>query len=175
VLRLVIASPELARRYRTELIGLLQTTVGNGAPLGFFHPLSMEDAGSYWDGAIASLARAERVLILALAEERVVGMVQLEFASKQNARHRAEVQKIAVLPAYRRSGVGHMLMAAVETEARRAGRTLLVLDTREGGMGEAFCGRLGWIRSGRIPAYVRDEDGTPHATILFHKELDGAS
>jgi GNAT superfamily N-acetyltransferase len=105
----------------------------------------------------------------------VVGAVQLELASKQNARHRAEVQKLAVLPAYRGRGVGRMLMAAIESEALRAGLTLLVLDTREGGMGEPFIERLGWIRSGRIPAYVRDKDGTPHATILFHKELDTPS
>jgi acetyltransferase len=115
------------------------------------------------------------VLVLAVDEGLLVGTVQLEFASKQNARHRAEVQKLAVLPEHRGRGVGHALMAAVEAEAVRAGRTLLVLDTREGGMGEAFCERLGWIRSGRIPGYVRDRNGTPHATLLFHKELDGVS
>jgi hypothetical protein len=65
-----------------------------------------------------------------------------------------------------------MLMAAIEAEAARDGRTLLVLDTKEGSFAEGFYERLGWSRSGRIPGYVRDESGRFHAQILFHRRLD---
>jgi ribosomal protein S18 acetylase RimI-like enzyme len=173
--RLMVATPDDARAYRAGLMDLLRATVGDGAPLGFLHPLSEDDARVYWDDVFASLARGERVLVVALDRARVVGAVQLELAAKQNAGHRAEVQKLTVLPDYRGHGTGRLLMERIEAEARRAGRTLLVLDTREGGYAEQFYERLGWHRSGRIPGYVRDERGMPHATIVFHKSFDDAS
>jgi acetyltransferase len=175
VLELVVADPALVRTHRAGLIGLLRATVGGGAPLGFLHPLSESDARGYWDGVVASMERDERLTILALDGDLVVGTVQLEYASNQNARHRAEVQKLAVHPGHRGRGLGRMLMAAIEAEAARHGRSLLVLDTREGGFAETFYERLGWNRSGRIPGYVRDENGAPRVTIFFYKDLDGVS
>lgn len=169
--RLVVASTDLAREHRASLIALLQATVGDGAPLGFLHPVSESDAGAYWDQAIASLARGERVLILAFEDDGVVGAVQLQLEKNQNAKHRAEVQKLAVLPSRRGAGIGKALMAAVEEEARRLRRPLLILDTREGGYAERFYERLGWERSGRIPDFMRDESGRPHAAIIFHKMI----
>jgi acetyltransferase len=171
-IRLLVATPDDAGAHRTGLVDLLRATVGDGSLLGFLHPLSESDARSYWDGVTESLARGERILVLALDGTRVVGTVQLELAGKQNSRHRAEVQKLAVLHEYRGRGIGRKLMDAIEAEARRAGRSLLVLDTREGGLAEVFYVRLGWHRSGRIPGYVRDESGRSHATILFHKSFD---
>lgn len=173
--RIAVATPDLAREHRAGLIALLQATVREGAPLGFLHPVSESDAGDYWDRTLASLARGERLLILALEDRAVVGAVQLELADKQNARHRAEVQKLAVLPSHRGARIGKALMSAVEDEARRLNRTLLILDTREGGFAERFYERLGWQRSGRIPDFMRDERGRPHAAIIFHKQLVAVS
>jgi [ribosomal protein S5]-alanine N-acetyltransferase len=174
VLRLVVADASLVGAHLGELTELLRATVGDGAPLGFLHPLSEADARAYWDGVVASMTRGERLTILAVDGEAIVGTVQLEYASNQNARHRAEVQKLAVLPGHRGRGVGRVLMAAIESEAARNGRTLLVLDTREGGFAETFYERLGWSRSGRIPGYMRAEEGRFHAAIAFHKELADA-
>ena len=169
--RLTAATIEDIRAHRRGLIALLQATVVNGAPLGFLHPVSEADAGAFWDRAAASIDRGERVVVLAFEGERLAGAVQLELAANRNARHRASVQKLAVLPEFRGRGIGRALMRSVEDEAREAGRTLLVLDTREGGYAEGFYEGLGWVRSGRIPDFMRDEAGHPHAAIIFHKNL----
>lgn len=169
--RLVIATSDDARAHRSGLIDLLTSTVHRGTPLGFLHPLSPDDAGGYWDGVIASLDRRERVLLLVIDDDRVLGTAQLEFATKQNARHRAEVQKVIVHPSLRGGGLGRTIMDAVEAEALRHGRTLLILDTLEGGVAEPFYARLGWQRTGVIPEYVKDELGVPRATVVFHKIL----
>jgi GNAT superfamily N-acetyltransferase len=169
--RLTAATAGDIRDHRAGLAVLLQATVVNGAPLGFLHPVSDTDADAYWERVAASIDRRERVVVLAFAGENLAGAVQLELAANQNARHRASVQKLAVLPELRGRGIGRALMRSVEDEARRAGRTLLVLDTREGGYAEKFYEDLGWVRSGRIPDFMRDEAGHPHAAIVFHKNL----
>ena len=169
--RLTAASAFDIRAHRTGLIALLQATVVGGAPLGFLHPVSDADADAYWDRVAASVDRRERIVIVAFEGDRLVGAVQVELAANQNARHRASVQKLAVVPELRGRGIGRALMRSAEDEARRAGRTLLVLDTREGGYAERFYEDLGWIRSGRIPDFMRDEAGHPHAAIVFHKNL----
>jgi ribosomal protein S18 acetylase RimI-like enzyme len=171
--RLTAATVEDIRAQRSGLIALLQATVVNGAPLGFLHPVSDADADAYWDRVVASVDRRERIVVLAFEGGRLAGAVQLELAANQNARHRAAVQKLAVHPELRGRGIGRALMRSVEDEAREAGRTLLVLDTREGGYAERFYEDLGWVRSGRIPDFMRDEAGRPHAAIVFHKNLAG--
>jgi GNAT superfamily N-acetyltransferase len=173
MIRLVNADPASVKSHREGLVALLQATVGGGAPLGFLHPLSEADARAYWDEVAESVDHGERIVLIALDEGRVAGSAQLEFASKQNALHRAEVQKLTVLPDCRNRGLGRMLMDAIEAEARRAGRTLLILDTREGGDAERFYEKLGWVRSGRIPGYFYDETGTFQTTVLFRKVIDG--
>jgi len=172
MIRLVTADPTLVRTQMPGLMALLQATVGQGAPLGFLHPLSDDDARGYWEEVQASLGQGERVVLVALDDRRVVGSAQLEFASKQNARHRAEVQKVSVLPDYRNRGVGKMLMDGIEQEARRAGRSMLILDTREGAYAERFYEKLGWVRVGRIPGYFYDENRTMQTTVIFYKAID---
>jgi len=171
--RFTAATAADIRDHRAGLIALLQATVVNGAPLGFLHPVSDADADAYWDRVAASIDRRERIVVLAFEGGRLAGAVQLELAANPNARHRASVQKLAVHPELRGRGFGRALMRSIEGEAREAGRTLLVLDTREGGFAERFYEDVGWVRSGRIPDFMRDEAGQPHAAIVFHKNLAG--
>lgn len=69
---------------------------------------------------------------------------------------RGKVQRVAVLAAHRRRGVGAALMAAVEIEARRAGRAKLVLGSQLNAL--PFYERLGWEASGD----VFSDAGIPH-------------
>ena len=99
----------------------------------------------------------------------LVGTVMLEFASSPNQPHRAEVQKLLVHPDTRRRGVARALMARAEAEARRAGKTLLTLDTRAGDAAENLYRAMGWHEAGRIPGYALNADRTPCDTIFFWK------
>jgi acetyltransferase len=156
---------------RQGLVGLLVDTVDAGAAVGFLAPLPQEVAESYWRDVERELGHGHRELLVAERDGAVVGAVQLELAEQPNARHRAAVAKLLVHSSAQRQGIARTLMREVEELARSHGRTLLVLDTREGEAGEALYLSLGYIRAGRIPGYARSSSGGRHATVLFYREL----
>jgi acetyltransferase len=163
--------PKDAARWLPQLIVLLQDAVDSGASVGFLAPLSDVDAYHYWMKAFVQLSEQGRIILAAVHEGTVVGSVQLEQASQQNAQHRAEVQKLLVLRAWRRQGIGLELMTAIEQAARQAGRSLLVLDTRLGDAAEQLYTRMGYTRVGVIPRFALSSSGTLEATVLFCREL----
>ena len=159
-------------RHRPNLVALLQDVVDGGASVGFVPPLGSDEAAAYWDTVAATLKGGGRRLWIARAANRgIVGAVQLDLASQANGHHRAEVIKLMVLSSVRRQGIGRLLMEAVEAEARKLGRTTLVLDTREGDPSEALYRGMGWQPAGTIPRYARSADGTFHTTAFYYKLL----
>lgn len=166
----VLGAREL-RRFLPQLISLLQDAVAGGASIGFLPPLSEHDARAYWDEVAAALKGRFRILLIAEEDGAVVGTVQLDMASRANGLHRAEVAKLMVHSAHRRRGIAAELMQAVENAARHAGRTTLILDTREGDPSERLYLKLGYRRAGTIPEYARSADGTLDATVFMYKLL----
>jgi GNAT superfamily N-acetyltransferase len=154
-----------------ELTELLQDGVNHGAAMGFLAPLSYEEASSYWLEVIEALQGPNRILLVALENEKVVGSAQLDLASRANGLHRAEVMKVMVHSQHQRKGIGKALMKAVEEKAKEHTRTTLVLDTREGDVGEGLYLKSGFVRSGIIPNYARSSDGSLHATVVMYKLL----
>jgi len=155
-----------------DLVELLQDSVENGASVGFLLPFSNSSNQTYWEQTLNEIESGSRILLIAEKNDHVVGSVQLELATKPNALHRAEVQKLLVHTRHRRQGLGRALMNAVEKVARDLGRTLLVLDTLQGDNGERLYGRCGYVRVGEIPKYASLSDGSLHATVMFYKFLD---
>jgi acetyltransferase len=92
---------------------------------------------------------------------------------RPNARHRAEVTKVMVHTKTRRQGIGRALMRVVEAEARRRGRTTLVLDTRRGDHAERLYAGAGWTLAGLIPKYARSANGRLDASAFYYKLLKG--
>jgi acetyltransferase len=156
---------------RKGLVALLIDIVDAGAAVSFLAPLSPEAAEHYWQDVEVALAHGQHELLVAERDGVVVGAVQLALSAWPNGRHRAEVAKLLVHGSARRQGIGRSLMREVEEVARSHGRTLLVLDTREGDAGEALYRDLGYVRAGRIPDYARSSSGELHATVLYYREL----
>lgn len=154
-----------------KLASLLQNAVTNGASVGFLLPLSEEDALVYWQDVAKAIESSSRILLIAKADDELAGTVQLDLATRANGSHRAEVAKLMVHTFFRRQGVARLLMNAIEIEARSAGRTTLVLDTREGDPSEALYAKLGYVRAGVIPEYARSTDGKLHSTVFMYKLL----
>ena len=152
-----------------ELIEILRDSVDHRASVGFLPPLAPEEARRYWAQVIADLERGGRVLLVARLAGHIAGTVQLEPASKRNATHRAEVQKLLVHTSARRQGIGGALMQAIEREAIGLGRTLLVLDTVKGDDAERLYPRLGYTRAGEIPHYAISADGGLDTTVVFYR------
>jgi GNAT superfamily N-acetyltransferase len=153
-----------------ELCTVLIDCVEGGASVNFMLPMSHAKAEGYWRSTAARVERAELLLLVAEDERGIVGTVQLLFAQPENQPHRADLAKMLVHRRARRAGVGAALLAAAETAARAAGRTLLVLDTASAAA-ERLYARGGWQRLGTVPRYALMPDGAPCATVFFYKSL----
>jgi GNAT superfamily N-acetyltransferase len=152
-----------------RLAEILCACVDAGASVSYLPPLAPGVARAFWKRAATDVAAGTRILLAAWDDAVMVGTVMLEFASSPNQPHRAEVQKLLVHPDGRRRGVARALMARAEAEARRAGKTLLTLDTRAGDAAENLYRAMSWHEAGRIPGYALNADRTPCDTIFFWK------
>jgi len=165
---------------REDLAALLLACVRGGASIGYLETMTASEAASYWDTVIADLAADRRVILVAREASardsssagRIIGSVQLTLEQRPNGRHRAEVQKLLVLPTHRRRGLGSQLMRRIEEVARERGRRLLFLDTSEGpGGARRLYDMLGYTYAGGIPDYALDPDGRPTKNAIYYKQF----
>jgi GNAT superfamily N-acetyltransferase len=155
-----------------QLASVLIDCVEGGASVSFMAPFTQEDGLAFFRKVAASVACGDTVLLAAKLGERIVGTVQLGLDTPPNQPHRADVKKMLVHRTARSRGIGAALMAAVEDEAKRRGRWLLVLDTVPGMSGYRLYQRAGWTEVGTIPDYALLPDGRLCDTAVFWKRLD---
>jgi acetyltransferase len=119
----------------------------------------------------AALGDPERVVLVAEVDGVVVGMAHIAPSGAANAPHRAEVQRVAVDPAVRGSGVGRRLMQAVEEAALERGLTLLWLTTHDGAEACAFYEAVGYTKLGVMPDYSQRPSGKLAPGAFYFKRL----
>ena len=166
----VLAADEAEARLG-DLGAILADAVAHGASVNFVAGFTQADGEAFWASMLAGLATGERVLLVAEQEGRLVGTVMVIFAQQPNAPHRAEIGKMLVHSSARRRGIGRRLLEAAEEHARRAGRTLLILDTHSDSDGERLYRRCGWTAVGRIPDHSLTTDGRLWPTTVFYKRV----
>ncbi|MBL0141714.1 MAG: GNAT family N-acetyltransferase [Betaproteobacteria bacterium] len=153
------------------LAGLLMDAVDSGGSLGYWAPLGQPEALLYWREVMQGMVEESLALLVAEDAGEVVGTVQLVLSNRQNGSHRAEVRKLMVRTSHRGHGLGRALLSAAHVEAGYRGRTLLILDTRTGDVGEKLYESMGYTRAAQIPGYTIERDGTPHGTTFFYHVL----
>lgn len=167
--KIELLSEEQAKPLLPQLVALLQDSVNSGSSVGFLPPLSSEAAEEYWLETLNELTQGKRILLISSEAGDVTGAVQLALVTKQNGLHRAEVQKLLVHTRFRKRGIARALMSAVEEAARKAGRTLLVLDTEQGSAAEQLYVKCGYTRAGVIPQYALNAEGVLITTVVFYR------
>ena len=155
-----------------ELAGVLVDCVAGGASVSFMSPLSHDSALGFFRKVAGSVAAGDTVLLAAKLDGKIVGTVQLGLDTPPNQPHRADIKKMLVHRVVRGRGIGAALMAAVEEEARRHGRWLLVLDTVPGENGHRLYLRAGWTQTGTVPDYALFPDGRLCDTAIMWKRLE---
>lgn len=164
-------SPKKIETHLPEFIDMLTLTVNAGASIGWLAPLAAEDAQAYWQNVMAQVESGDKILLVAEKDNIVVGAVQLGLESRANGNHRAEVQKLMVHPDYRRQGIASQLMEQLDTLARNANLSLLVLDVRKSDPAETLYQQMGFTHVGDIPNYARSSNMQLDATAFYYKEL----
>jgi GNAT superfamily N-acetyltransferase len=160
-----------ARNAVPELARVLADCVDGGASVSFMPPFGQSEAEAFFCDVADEVAVGDTLLLAARVNGRIEGTVQLGLATPPNQPHRADVKKLLVHRAARNAGLAATLMRELEDIARKAGRTLLVLDTVKGGAGERLYTRLGWQRTGVIPDYALFPDGSLCDTVVFWKKV----
>lgn len=151
------------------LADVLVDCVAGGSSVGFLDTVTHEEAAAWWRGALQDTGA--RTWVARRPDGRVVGVVRLVLVAFPNGRHRAEVAKLLVHREARGRGVAAALLAALEDEARRLGRTTLVLDTEVGNPAEGVYARRGWRPVGVIEDYATTPRGEMASTTFMVKHL----
>ncbi|WP_223587688.1 GNAT family N-acetyltransferase [Neobacillus bataviensis] len=165
--RLIIEELTSLEKSISELSELLVKVVDDGAAVGFLPPMKPSFAREYWETVLSPGV----ILFVAKMNNRIVGSVQLHLCRKPNGLHRVDIAKLITDPDFRRQGLGRALMQKAEERAIQEGRSLLVLDTREGDPSNKLYQSLGFIEAGRIPNFAKSANGELHATVLYYKTL----
>ncbi|MCS4243910.1 GNAT superfamily N-acetyltransferase [Rhizobium sp. BIGb0125] len=134
-------------------------------------PFTPQDGADFWRNVATGVDIGDIIHVVAEVDGVVVGTVQVGLASKPNQPHRGDLMKLLIHRSQRRQGLSRLLMDAVEAEAAKRGRTLLVLDTATGSDAEAIYPRFGWQRVGVIPDYALFPDGRYCSTTIFYKRI----
>lgn len=154
---------------RTKLAQILVDVVAGGGSVSFMHPLSLEDAETFWQNSLAAAERGERVVLGGWEGEEIVATVTLLLDFPPNQPHRAEIAKMMTLPRCRGRGIARALMIAAERIAIERGRTLLVLDTAvEDGAGGLY-EKLGFTLAGEVPDFALKPHGGLTGTLIYWK------
>lgn len=155
-----------------DLATVLHDSVLHGASVNFVQPFPLADARAYWQRQLPDLRTGKAVLLVARQEGDIAGTVMLGLDTPPNQPHRADVKKLLVHSRARRQGLARALMQAIETEARRRGRSLLTLDTEHGSAAEPLYHSLGYTLLGIMPGYALSADGTAaQPCAFFYKTL----
>jgi GNAT superfamily N-acetyltransferase len=154
----------------TELAHLLIDAIESGSGVSFLAGLTENEAAAWWRSVLQS-SSPRAIILVARADDGIVGTVQLQPAWAPNQPHRGDIAKLIVHRRARKRGLGRQLMAAIEQAGRDAGFTLLLLDTCKGYDAERLYESTGWVRVGEVPRFALNPDRSWCDTVFFYKTL----
>lgn len=152
-----------------ELAAVMVDCVDGGASVNFLRPMAIDDAVTWWMGALVD--PHARTWVAREDDGTIVGCVRLGLAQQPNGLHRGEVGKLLVHSRARGHGAARALLDALEQWAAQNGRHRLVLDTETGSDAEQVYRRLGWTRVGDVPDFALTADGALTSTTYYTKSL----
>ncbi|UNI21775.1 hypothetical protein JDV02_007731 [Purpureocillium takamizusanense] len=158
----------------------------------FLPPLSHEKLLSWWKERIAEVHDGKRHIWILVSQgpqddpsvtaaaaaatgrprgPEVMGVVMLATPDSETEPFRGAVEKLLMHKSWRSKGGATALVAALEADAAKLGRTTLVLDTETGSPAEALFRKLGYTELGKIPKYGLSPTGELKDGTFFYKQL----
>ena len=164
-------TPDGFAAHLPALADLLVDAVADGASVGFLAGFDHAAATAWWQSRAGAVADGSLAVWISTGPAGVTGTIGLAYADKPNARHRAEVVKLAVRRDARGHGLGRRLLTAAEQAAADSGITLLLLDTQTDSAAERLYESAGWHRYGVVPDYAADPAGDLRDCSFYYKKL----
>lgn len=167
-----IKSPtEISFEERKSLVNLLKDSVVNNYSVGFMQDSTEADFERFWLGEIA-MCDSENGIFLAFADDQVLGSVIVTRELRANGRHRAEFRKLLVHSKAQKMGIGTALEKLATKYAKDIGLKLLYLDSATSFLVDGVYEKWGWRKSGEIPNFAKNPDGSLVSTWFFYKILN---
>ncbi|MGI9194976.1 MAG: GNAT family N-acetyltransferase [Candidatus Nanopelagicus sp.] len=167
-----IKSPsQVSFEERKSLVDLLKDSVANNYSVGFMQDSTEGDFEKFWIDELA-LCNSENGIFLAFAGSQVVGSVIVTRELRANGRHRAEFRKLLVHSKAQKMGIGTALERSATSYAKDIGLKLLYLDSATSYLIDGVYEKWGWKKSGEIPNFAKNPDGSLVSTWFFYKLLD---
>ncbi|KAK4192730.1 hypothetical protein QBC35DRAFT_200789 [Podospora australis] len=150
-------------------------------PGPFLPPLTNEKLLPWWKERIAECNRNARVIVLLLPETPpgkkpvgtdLRGLAMVEFSEVETGSFRGRIDALLVDRRFRRQGGAKALVAALEYESAKKGRSLLLADAETGSAAENAFHKFGYVEIGKVPHFTR-VSGTPNkkGSTFFYKEI----
>jgi ribosomal-protein-alanine N-acetyltransferase len=112
------------------------------------------EAAQWSESGVAAMAGAGTQVLVAVAENEIAGAVAWREPGSE-----AEILNLAVVPRWRRRGIGRALMEGALQAAAASGVRRFFLEVRESNVGaRAFYSGLGFRETGRRRGYYRNPD-----------------
>ena len=165
-----VSSPEqVTPVLRRELIDCWILVSNAGGAAGFpFLPVDMSHVAPVADKLFAGLSPEFSRLLIARADDTLVGWVHLHRNPSPVVAHWGTISHLQSLPSSRGQGIGSALMVHAREVARaEMGLEQLRLAIRGGTGLEHFYARLGWTVTGRWPGALRLAPGDDRDEILM--------
>ncbi|KAJ4294819.1 hypothetical protein N0V88_005053 [Collariella sp. IMI 366227] len=146
----------------------------------FLPPLTNEKLLPWWKERIAEVARGTRVIVLLLPESslgkkplgtELRGLAMLKLSETETGSFRGHIDAVLVDRKHRRQGGGKALVMALEYEAAKRGRSLLLVDAETDSMGELAFRKFGYIEIGKVPHFSRAQSNGKKGETFFYKEF----
>lgn len=119
----------------------------------------------------AEVGQGQRILLAGWCDGVLSGAVTLDLATPADQPHRAMVEWLVDFPDASRPVLARRLLAGLEEEARRSGRSLLTCAARADQALVALSRGVGWAEVGRIVNARTGADGTLHDEVILCKQL----
>ena len=167
-----IKSPsEVSFEERKSLVNLLKDSVANNYSVGFMRDSTEADFEKFWLDEI-SRCDSENGIFIAFSGDEVLGSVIVTRELRANGRHRAEFRKLLVHSTAQKMGIGTALEKLATNYAKDIGLMLLYLDSATSYLIDGVYEKWGWKKSGEIPNFAKNPDGSLVSTWFFYKLLN---
>jgi len=170
-IRQIKSASEVDSEVMKSLVQLLKDAVAKNYSVGFMKDSTEADFEKFWIDEIAQ-CESENGLFLAMVDRTVMGCVIVTRESRANGRHRAEFRKLLVHSIAQKQGIGAALEKVATSYAYQLGLKLLYLDSATAFLVEGVYEKWGWKKSGQIPKFAQNPDGSLVSTWFFYKLLD---
>jgi len=138
-----------------EAADLLARLVRDGAALGWVDPPARHEVEALMATVARAAAAGDAALRVARVDGRLAGLGYWTRYTRPTHRPHADLEKLAVDPAWQGRGIGRALAGALIADARAAGIEVLTLGARGDNSSALHLYRsLGFTEYGRLPRFV---------------------